>query len=254
MSTQLRVLSWNIHDGLFVPGQDKDLVTAIRIEKPDVVILLEYNIPGTQDNRANSKVDDVVRREGYGRPLRWCLSRRIKKGRSAIRVGAAFPRMDRVSKISPVAGARYYQGHAILKVDLTAPTAKPLYLAMVHNHHKGDVPRLSAMLKEWKNSAFKPNVAIGDFNRLFDSSEWVARELKPIKSEWESYTPDCINIKGGSPAPSCLATHNYSQLTGRRIDYPLRHTASAVRITALRHLTDVVGSDHIPIVADFEIP
>ncbi|WP_415908928.1 endonuclease/exonuclease/phosphatase family protein [Oleiharenicola sp. Vm1] len=252
MSTAFRVLSWNIHDGKLRPGQKACLTTMLAGIRPDFVVIIEYNPPNrnsTAAQSANPACDTVLQSAGFGAPRIAVLS--VSPSGKTRREVAVYARAGLAltphaqPELAAAAGYQLFQ---------TGIGDTPFLLAPILLHHKGEGPRLQRLLQTWE-SIGQPCVGIGDFNR--DEARWanVPYLAGYYHGGWRPPAPQNIDLHGNVSACGGSDVFTwFGKNVQRRLDYALTTPNRSARIRDLYHVKGAIGSDHRPIVADFEIP
>lgn len=235
----LRVMTYNIHHANPPSEQVKIDVEAIaRVinqEKPDLVALQEVDIHTERSGKKVDQAREIARLTGMKSFFMKALD--YQGGEYGIAVLSKHPIVDSAGYLLPRDPAVGGEDRAVASITVKLPGNKKVIFASTHLDLK-ESNRLSqakALTGHFENSNL-PMILGGDFNALASS---------PVINWFDQhFTRTC----GADCAPTIPVKN-----PNRTIDFIMYKPQSSFKVLKTRVIDEQYASDHLPVVAEFEI-
>lgn len=237
--TALKVMTYNIHHANPPSEQVKIDVAAIaRVinqEKPDLVALQEVDVHTERSGKNLDQVREIARLTGMKSFFMKALD--YQGGEYGIAVLSRYPIVDSAGYLLPRDPAIGGEDRAVASITVELPGKKKIIFASTHLDLK-EANRMSqakALIGHFENSSI-PMILGGDFNALASS---------PVIELFDRhFTRTC----GNDCAPTIPVKN-----PNRTIDFIMYKPQANFKVLSTRVIDEQYASDHLPVVAEFEM-
>ena len=237
--TALKVMTYNIHHANPPSEQVKIDVAAIaRVinqEKPDLVALQEVDVHTERSGKNLDQAREIARLTGMKSFFMKALD--YQGGEYGIAVLSRYPIVDSAGYLLPRDPAIGGEDRAVASITVELPGKKRVIFASTHLDLK-EANRLSqakALIGHFENSSI-PMILGGDFNALASS---------PVIELFDRhFTRTC----GNDCAPTIPVKN-----PNRTIDFIMYKPQANFKVLSTRVIDEQYASDHLPVVAEFEM-
>lgn len=237
--TALKVMTYNIHHANPPSEQVKIDVAAIaRVinqEKPDLVALQEVDVHTERSGKNLDQAREIARLTGMKSFFMKALD--YQGGEYGIAVLSRYPIVDSAGYLLPRDPAIGGEDRAVASITVELPGKKKIIFASTHLDLK-EANRMSqakALIGHFENSSI-PMILGGDFNALASS---------PVIELFDQhFTRTC----GNDCAPTIPVKN-----PNRTIDFIMYKPQANFKVLSTRVIDEQYASDHLPVVAEFEM-
>ncbi|WP_229215013.1 endonuclease/exonuclease/phosphatase family protein [Dyadobacter bucti] len=234
----LKVMTYNIHHCNPPSAGDKIDVEAIakviNAEKPDFVALQEVDVNTERSGKGKNQAQQLAELTG----MKFYFSKAIdhQGGDYGVAVLSRFPIVDSVRYDLPVHADKPEENRTIAAVTVVLPSKQKMIFASTHLGLKEPNRLLQAeKIIEHFGKTKLPMILAGDFNAVPES---------PVIAHFDKYfTRTCSDCKPTIPVEN----------PDKTIDFIMSNKGSKLRGSNTRVIDEQYASDHLPVVAEFEL-
>lgn len=235
---RLKVMTYNIHHCNPPSAGDKIDVEAIakviNAEKPDFVALQEVDVNTERSGKGKNQAKQLADLTG----MKFYFSKAIdhQGGDYGVAVLSRFPIVDSARYDLPVHADKPEENRTIAAVTVVLPSKQKMIFASTHLGLKEPNRLLQAeKIIEHFGKTKLPMILAGDFNAVPES---------PVIAYFDQYfTRTCSGCKPTIPVEN----------PDKTIDFIMSNKSSKLRGSNTRVIDEQYASDHLPVVAEFEL-
>ena len=235
---RFKVMTYNIHHCNPPSAGDKIDVEAIakviNAEKPDFVALQEVDVNTERSGKGKNQAQQLAALTG----MKFYFSKAIdhQGGDYGVAVLSKFVIEDSVRYALPIHADKPEENRTVAAITVTLPNKRKIMFASTHLGLKEPNRLLQAeTIMEKLGKTTLPMILAGDFNAVPES---------PVIAYFDKYfTRSCSNCKPTIPV----------ETPNKTIDFIMHKQGSKLKSSDTKVIDEKYASDHLPVVASFEI-
>jgi len=235
---RFKVMTYNIHHCNPPSAGDKIDVEAIakviNAEKPDFVALQEVDVNTERSGKGKNQAQQLAALTG----MKFYFSKAIdhQGGDYGVAVLSKFAIEDSVRFALPIHADKPEENRTVAAITVTLPNKQKIIFASTHLGLKEPNRLLQAeTIMEKFGKTTSPMILAGDFNAVPES---------PVIAYFDKYfTRSCTDCKPTIPV----------EMPNKTIDFIMHKQGSKLKSSDTKVIDEKYASDHLPVIASFEI-